>query len=74
MTFADKIIDYNRNLALEIALPDRISVMNPYKESLILKTTDIFYRRFYSDVQPRRLIMGINPGRFGAGVSRRAAA
>ena len=28
-----------------------------------------FYKKYYDDYRPRRLILGINPGRFGAGVT-----
>lgn len=69
MTFADKIVQYNAQLNLDVPLPDRISVMNPYQDALIRNLTENFYRKFYSDTQPRHLIMGINPGRFGAGVT-----
>ena len=69
MTFADKIVQYNTHLTLDVPLPARISVMNPYQNALIRDLTEIFYRKFYSDTQPRQLIMGINPGRFGAGVT-----
>lgn len=69
MTFANKIIDYNLNLALDVPLPEHICVMNPYQDPLVRSVTEIFYRKFYNDIHPRRLIMGINPGRFGAGVT-----
>ena len=69
MTFADKIIAYNRALSLDIALPDGIRVMNPYQDPSVLPVTETFYRKFYDDMHPRRLIMGINPGRHGAGVT-----
>jgi hypothetical protein len=69
MTFADKINAYNRQLDLNVPLPDGIRVMNPYQDPSVLATTEVFYTRFYSDNAPRRLIMGINPGRHGAGVT-----
>ena len=28
-----------------------------------------FFEKFYSDNNPRRLLLGINPGRFGAGIT-----
>ena len=43
--------------------------MNPYKDSEVLRITGEFYRKFYNDPHPRYLIMAINPGRFGAGVT-----
>ena len=69
MPFADKIIDYNLNLTLDVTLPEHICVMNPYQDPSVRSVTEEFYRKFYNDSHPRRLIMGINPGRFGAGVT-----
>ena len=69
MTFADKIVNYNRTLSLDTPLPDGIRVMNPYQDPSVFAVTEVFYRTFYADNQPRRLIMGINPGRHGAGVT-----
>lgn len=69
MTFAEKIIHYNTNLALDAVLPEGISVMNPYQDPSVRAVTEVFYKRFYSDENPRRLIMGINPGRLGAGLT-----
>ncbi len=70
MTFAEKIIQFNRNLKFEQPLPPGIRVMNPYAENpQALEVSSLFYRRFYDDDHPRRLILGINPGRFGAGVT-----
>lgn len=69
MSFADKIIEYNLNLALNVSLPEHICVMNPYLNPSVRSVTEVFYRQFYNDSHPRRLIMGINPGRFGAGVT-----
>ncbi len=73
MTFADKILQFNSELHLDPALlPDGIGVMNPYKGENAEVVWDIstqFYRKFYSDEKPRRCILGINPGRHGAGVT-----
>jgi Domain of unknown function (DUF4918) len=69
MTFADKIIDYNKKLTLDIPLPKDIQVMNPYQHPSVFALTEVFYRKFYDDYHPRRLILGINPGRHGAGAT-----
>lgn len=70
LTFADKAILFLSNLKLSAELPEGISVMNPFAEkNVVMKVVSEFYRKFYSDTGTRRLIMGINPGRFGAGVT-----
>lgn len=70
MSFADKIIDFNRSLELNIDLPSNIGVMNPFRENPeALKASGKFYKKYYNDNNSRSLILGINPGRFGAGVT-----
>lgn len=69
-TFADKVIDFNKHVHFTGKLPDGISIMNPYKESKsAVDASTAFYKKFYNDTQQRHLILGINPGRFGAAVT-----
>jgi hypothetical protein len=70
MTFADHIIRFNEKLTFTGSLPQGIRVMNPFAENPdILAVTKKFYKKFYDDLRPRKLILGINPGRFGAGTT-----
>ena len=69
-TFGNKIIEFNKHLNFRNKLPEKIQVMNPFKEngeSLLI--SEKFYTKFYSDNNKRKFIIGINPGRFGAGVT-----
>jgi len=69
-SFADRIIAFYTNLKFSGPLPAGISVMNPYiNNSRALPVIISFYRKYYSDNGSRQLILGINPGRFGAGVT-----
>ena len=43
--------------------------MNPFTEEVTLGITRQFYNRFYQDETKRWMIIGINPGRFGGGVT-----
>ena len=44
--------------------------MNPFRENDdIMPITEAFYNKFYNDTSKRKLILGINPGRFGAGAT-----
>jgi hypothetical protein len=59
---------FNRELDIPVKLPSKIVAMNPFKDNaMALPRADAFYNRFYSDKVERRLILGINPGRLGAG-------
>jgi hypothetical protein len=70
LTFADKIISFYKELCFEGRLPERISLMNPFRENpKVMDTASLFYRKYYSDNRNRHMILGINPGRFGAGTT-----
>lgn len=69
MSFADQILKFITNLDFPVALPKDFEVMNPYKNKEVLRVSEAFYRKFYSDEEKRWMIIGINPGRFGAGVT-----
>lgn len=70
MTFADQVNHFNHNLSFSGKLPKGIRVMNPFRENpLALETSTAFYKKFYDDHRKRHLILGINPGRHGAGVT-----
>ena len=69
-TFADRIISFCNNLDFTGSLPDGISVMNPFRnDPEVSAAVSRFYRKYYSDNKARHLILGINPGRFGAGAT-----
>jgi len=70
MTFAEKVIQFNKQLDFKGTLPPGISVMNPYRNNPdAVRIMEEFYTKYYNDDNKRHLILGINPGRFGAGVT-----
>ena len=71
MSFADQIIRFNEQLVYTgDPLPPGIRIMNPFRESdQTMNISNAFYRKFYNDNNKRHLILGINPGRFGAGLT-----
>jgi hypothetical protein len=70
LTFADKVMRFNQNLQFTGALPPGISILNPFRDDpAILPVAAAFYSKYYADQQPRYMILGINPGRFGGGVT-----
>lgn len=71
MTFADKAITFNEQLRYTgEPLPSGIRIMNPFQESgEAMRVANTFYRKYYNDVRPRHIILGINPGRLGAGLT-----
>ncbi len=68
-TFATGIIRFFNQLKLTTAIPESISVMYPFRDAEVKRVTELFFRKYYNDTNQRTLIFGINPGRFGAGIT-----
>lgn len=69
MTFAEKVLKFYRNLNIDDTLPAGVGVMNPYADPASMEVCRKFYTKFYNDTTERFLIVGINPGRYGAGIT-----
>ena len=69
MTTANQILSFLFNLHFTPALPAAVEVMHPFTDDETQRVCKIFYNKYYSDTQPRNFIIGINPGRFGGGVT-----
>ncbi|MBX2969994.1 MAG: DUF4918 family protein [Cyclobacteriaceae bacterium] len=69
MTWAEQIIAFNQSLKIDARLPKGVAVLNPFTDSVTLDLAKKFYFTYYNDNNPRTLILGINPGRFGAGLT-----
>ncbi|HEY8512926.1 MAG TPA: uracil-DNA glycosylase family protein [Cyclobacteriaceae bacterium] len=69
MTLADKILDFLSTLPNPGPLPKGVEVMNPFADANAFALVECFYRAFYDDNSPRTAILGINPGRFGGGIT-----
>jgi hypothetical protein len=69
-SFAEKIISFCRELDFRGSLPPGIKIMNPFRNNPeVIPAITQFYTRFYTDNKTRHIILGINPGRFGAGIT-----
>ncbi|MBS1490939.1 MAG: DUF4918 family protein [Bacteroidetes bacterium] len=68
-TWADRILAFQKNLFISQKLPAGIDVLNPYRQPEVSKLCKKFYQTFYRDTHPRTMILGINPGRLGAGLT-----
>jgi len=51
------------------SVPKGVEVLFPMQEPNVKEIMNKFFDKFYSDNNPRTLLLGINPGRFGAGVT-----
>jgi len=68
VTWAEGIINFYRSLRPP-GLPPGVEILFPQSDENVMKLVEFFFRKFYNDHQPRRLVFGINPGRFGAGTT-----
>ncbi|MNV00584.1 hypothetical protein D3C71_907540 [compost metagenome] len=69
-TFADKVIEFNRELHYSGKLPADFQVLNPYLDNPeTMDVMQLFYQKYYNDSAQRKFIMGINPSRHGAGIT-----
>ncbi|MEO6289771.1 MAG: uracil-DNA glycosylase family protein [Ginsengibacter sp.] len=69
MHVSKQILSFLKNLDFEIKLPDEVEVMNPFKDRGTYSICRKFYNKYYNDNHSRHLILGINPGRFGGGIT-----
>jgi len=69
-TFAEKVIAFNRQLSFTGDLPEGFNVVNPFLDNPeTMEVMQAFYQKYYNDNCERRFLIGINPGRHGAGVT-----
>ena len=66
---SEKILDFLFNLQFTVDLPPGVEVMNPFTDEETARIVEVFYKKYYGDNNPRYCIVGINPGRFGGGVT-----
>ena len=72
-TFAQQVLRFNNNLSCEsLNLPTTFKLINPFREEqreLVQEITKRFYEKYYSDIRPRRLILGSSPARRGSAIT-----
>lgn len=51
------------------SLPRGFLWLYPQQDPAVKKAVKTFLEKYYRDDRPRRLMLGINPGRFGAGIT-----
>ena len=69
LTQSYAILDFYKKLQPDFPVPPGVHVMNPFSDKLAWELTSGFYNKFYDDTRSRQFIFGINPGRFGGGVT-----
>lgn len=68
-TFGNRLYDFYTALRLETPLPSGIQAMNPYLNSATQACVRAFCDKYFADNNERVSVWGINPGRFGGGLT-----
>lgn len=69
MTYTQNILSFLQDLKFAVELPAGVEVMHPFTNAETWRVCELFYNKYYSDHNSRYCIIGINPGRFGGGVT-----
>jgi hypothetical protein len=67
--FAKTILRFYQSLTPPTGLPTGIEVLYPQQHPAVIAIVKTFLDKYYADDNPRTLLFGINPGRFGAGAT-----
>jgi len=68
-TWAEKLYGFYKQLRPPGNLPGSIKWLYPQRDEKLMLIVQQFFQKFYNDIASRTLLLGINPGRFGAGVT-----
>ena len=67
--FAYQLLQFYKQLQPPAKLPRGVQILYPQQNTEVMKLVEQFLLKFYNDNNSRRLMLGINPGRFGAGLT-----
>jgi len=68
-TFGKNATEFFLSLNPRIKTPSNIQILMPYENDEVRGVVRKFFEKFYSDNKKRKFLLGINPGRFGAGTT-----
>lgn len=68
-TWAEHLLALYGNLKPPKKLPNDIEWLYPQKDAAVMDIFGKFLHKYYNNDRPRKIFLGINPGRFGAGVT-----
>lgn len=68
-TWAEHLFEFYSSLQPQQKLPNGIQWLYPQRSEEVMEVVQQFLQKFFNDTRKRKLFLGINPGRFGAGVT-----
>lgn len=69
MKFAEHILHFLFSLKIPFKLPKDVEVLDAHQRKDVRDVCTSFYKKYYNDNNKRHLLIGINPGRFGGGIT-----
>lgn len=67
--FGSRVTEFYRRLRPPRLTGLDVDALYPYRDPAVMQVTSEFYTKYFDDSRPRVFIIGINPGRFGAGTT-----
>jgi hypothetical protein len=68
-TWAQHLYDFYLSLEPKQKLPNGVQWLYPQQNEDVMNVVGTFLRKYFNDSDERTLLLGINPGRFGAGIT-----
>jgi len=68
-TFSARAVSFYKDLTAPSDLPEGVEALEPHRDREVMKYTETFLKKFFSDNKKRVLVLGINPGRFGSNMT-----
>jgi len=68
-TFAKQLLAFYQQLTPPLDLPGGVEVLYPQQHKEVMQLVRQFLNRYFNDNNSRRMMLGINPGRLGAGIT-----
>jgi len=69
MSFASQLLEFYFQIQPFEKIPKPFEMILPFQDSMTQKAMSDFYMKYFDDSRERVFLYGINPGRFGAGVT-----
>lgn len=68
-TVSSTILEFYSSLYLPLNLPKGVETLYPFSNKKVWEINEEFYNKYYRDYTTRTFLIGINPGRLGAGIT-----
>jgi len=68
-TIGEQLIAYYKQIEKPKKLPNGVDLLYPFDQTEVITAINGFYEKYFNDENRRTLLVGINPGRMGGGVT-----